>query len=352
METNQWKQTPLHLAVPRPDILEIIVRIKVSNPRHMLDEQGLHPIDLALRLSARNCDKYDSWETCHACFCTESLDLLLSSEEYLGDWLRTGSYHIQSLMMASNASRVRVIDELKYRRDQLRNLAKSLLMSPEIDRWRLNGSHVLDLHTGHVVDLLQDRGYEVPTAMRTAIGSGRYYKSIYHLLAENSDDAIYLAPLFFHAGFQDIDVSDILGKTPLAMTLSSNTYRNDQSLRYARWLVEHGADVQSNICQSVIKMRYVVGHPSWTVAHAVFGNLRSFYIRTLRPLDSEFLRHASLIRRFDDCRCSCVPDGCTPVSLLFQKFVKIQNRFDDWRAHNMVHWLKVQSIDLTGHSAL
>lgn len=343
LETNVLGQTPLHLATNNPEIFMILLHASEARTLNLRDNMNCHVIDYVVRVSGRWCRNGSDWTACSGCTCTDALNALLSIDGCFDAWLEHDFEEwFYNLTWTSHSSRVRLLLELKHRREQLKALARSFLCDEKIQKFKLTEEDVLDHHADDVVDSLEMSGVEVPASLQVGIFrtdfSESYYESLYHLMADNhmmannrmmadiSAESYLMAGLIHELGFRDLDEPDCMGCTPLLKAI----LRHNPSPSFVLWLVEHGADLTiklSTVDADVRRCKHGrYRNPDLTAAHMVFC---SEYFGK-HPLDNHrkgsehekeafasLIMSVSPIQSLDHCECYCTEDGCSPASLLF-----------------------------------
>ena len=339
-EVSPWGLLPLHLAVERPDVLEIILHATPSPWESMSQYDKLELIYLALRWSGRQCRNGSAWSRCSHCHCTDSIELLVSSDGCRTFWLTNETFVITGLLYASHASRLRVIGVVKSRRDQLKSQALGLFTPWEIDQFQLHSGKILDFYAPQVVQRLEEHGCKVPD-LRFDRGSTSI--SVYHALTCTTWGlgGTRLADLFLTCGFLDIDPLLDNVVTPLACAL-----RHSRPFDYPQWLISHGASLER--CLHNPSM-YHKGR-GWTGAHSLFT--RPDLVNqddVCSESHSYILRDSALVARYDQCQCPCSAQGCSPASFLIRSLF-IKYPCYGGRPTRIVEWLKRHTIDFTGYS--
>ncbi|KAJ0120587.1 hypothetical protein J7T55_015316 [Diaporthe amygdali] len=194
---------------------------------------------------------------------------------------------------ADDMAKELVVDDLKHRRDELKELARAHLKPADIDRLELGSPETLDEHMGEV------------------------FPSVYHSLCHS--DSVSLLNLFYSKGFHAIDVFDEDGYTPLAKALG-NTAIN--------WLIQHGASLKVQIPKRPF---------GYTTAHYFFSRIWTYtledYDETLAVLESienfEFDTQDT-----DTCRCACSSNGCHPYTAM------VREVFQAWGPSDLTYYVR------------
>lgn len=175
----------------------------------------------------------------------------------------------------------------------MQSLAEIHLSSEELASLHLKSDTLLDYHAGRAYDLLQGSGLTLPDWVAEWAGwAGWAGWLVYASIEDNCE----MADLLWHGGFKDVDEADIQGSTSLMFCAS---------LKFADWLISHGADIH----------RRVWGIPA---LHLMAGKLVLNY-KFLTNLDKTSLRIINLFiqdKSPDACDCLCSLAGCFAITHL------------------------------------
>ncbi|KAH7317156.1 hypothetical protein B0I35DRAFT_434656 [Stachybotrys elegans] len=327
-EVNSFGQTPLHLAVGDPLILQKL--LSVASDTVLNKRSGMfHVIDYALRSGSTS--GQDS-QGCSGRFCSEALGCLLARDGCLDAWLETsdvdesyigGLVPLESVAKACECSRLRILTEIIEIRSQLKQYGRRYLSGTDLRRFNLHESTILDYYAFDVLESLKNAGVTVPSTLHTGITRR---ESLYHRCADEG-----MAQQIYDMGFRDLDLPDEFGMTPLLRGLSHSFLQG--SSNYLLWLLSHGANptqrlkqvelTQANKTTDLIRSLSRL-NPSLSAAHLVAQSLRHgdiSHIRNASSGASSLLRQVSRTMAqpvSDGCQCLCSGNGCTPAFLWAQ----------------------------------
>lgn len=218
--------------------------------------------------------------------------------------------------------RKRIIDYIAESRKKLGELARSKLPRSEWGKLGCDGDVVVDQTAASIVKRLQQLGVAITRRML----SGRY-KTVYHMRYLDSATAEFL----YEAGFQDFDVEDEHGCTPLLLCCTGMLHKEslDSGDPLPSWYLEHGVSLHTPV--SIGKTTHL---------HLLARRYR-YYLRRYHPSNENFPRLAETFRHLaslvnltspDDCRCLCSSLGCLPSTILLkaQSIRKNNTKPLDW----------------------
>ncbi|CCF42368.1 hypothetical protein CH063_12391 [Colletotrichum higginsianum] len=276
---------------------------------------------LALYRSGDICTSPITVECLDTCPCADSVKLLLEVDSDCVRRAVTDSiifiiFWLPGLARASWRARDLTIETLRDRRQQLKELAVAWLKPHDIDRLALREPQVLDYYTGEVVEALAAVGVKVPPQLMTEANSDDFFwklvpGSMYHYIGHASTivDTVPLAEALYSKGFQDIDVPNDDGLTPLCI---------QNNVEHSTWLVEHGASLEKPI-SGIVDIGSIA-------AHYVFSDLRYSF----EPRKNPRRELAELARRLtnyetglDECICGCSSDGCHPYTKMWKTVLEL-----------------------------
>ncbi len=256
----------------------------------------------AARLSRSRCRVKNSNRKCKRCRCSECVILLLKADCAVPN---PTSYWSQG---ASRRAMLRYANHLKDRRQRLKKIALDILPDMEIDRLGLRSECVLDTTATQLVQLLERRGVELPSALTIRKPNewvGKEAWSVYDTIDDPS-----VADIFFRVGFRDTNV----GTRPHRLT----------SVSYLKWLSDHGYDHLFRQIQSDGP-----GKALYT-AHRTFWSIGPQLLHPCGPSeDNPGLQDwicglfSAVLRAdlTDGCRCGCSPEGCSPLKMMLKSLV-------------------------------
>ena len=234
-----------------------------------------------------------------------STKLLLQSGCKLGiqDIARCKSRRVRSLL----------IQELAARRERLWKLAQLYLSSDAISQFGHYNHTILDLQTSRVYAALIAQGRPMDPSLKPS--NINLDRSVYHFpcLPVDAMEEMY------QLGFQEVDVSDFRGITPL---MESCVWV--QNVERSVWMLSKGANPHQKL-----------PHSDATVAHFQTAKIVAEIIRCLSMPAKQLqdLKHWKklllqngdkvFLHPFarDGCDCACCPNGCTSLSVALRQIV-------------------------------
>jgi hypothetical protein len=317
------------------------------------DQSQILLLEVALRWSGKVCMSSNLEYCSHECTCAEAVKKVLEAETSRPLQLRRHEHWVLAMLSASMKARDLVIDDLSSRRQELKELGLLHLSSKQIDRMDLRKPKVLDYYTSEVLEALKAVRIAVPlrldTEMKALKRSGGfawcfmgYYTreigmtgplssqpaSVFHILgaSPNTGDngaVRALANSLYSKGFNDIDVPDCAGVTPL----TAKSVRGDSmqifmpwnwSTSIESWLIEHGANLEIQVPERVA---------GYTATHHIFklmgyrGRLGS-ESSSFQLVHSRWESKGGITHTLDTCRCKCSIGGCNPFTILWNMLLQ------------------------------
>lgn len=310
-EADAFGFSSLYHLIGWPEGLKVVLSRYGKSILHSHDKGVVaSALECALQWSAAICSASWGSKCLDTCPCGESVRVLLQNDsECLARTLRRESWYY-AIRGASARAREMVIDELAERRQELKTLGLRHLKPTEIDCFGLLGNNVLDRHTGDVLKALDDKGICVHPSLCTEVfeEESRTSGSTYHhdWIGFDMRDAIPNA--FYSRGFTEVNVSNSQGLVPLASV--------ENALDYREWLVEHGANLTTQIPGSpagftTAHMLFCPPYPkgSWSSPPSLEYNSGFF-----KSLGTRVSKSASR----DACKCGCLRDGCHPYAVMWR----------------------------------
>ncbi|TRX95690.1 hypothetical protein FHL15_003244 [Xylaria flabelliformis] len=285
-EVNQFKHTPLHLALLHPPCLRRILEAGGSLLSENADFSGATPLECAI-----------AWR-----YRASARILLASGSRITSKCLFfNDQYCIDDLLTA-----------LKQRRNELKVLALENMTKAEAESFGLHENKVLDGNASKVQELLIKRGICIPPQLYVGRGSSMPYP-IYRLYCPRRI-RIFIFDKLWALGFRDVDSCDSTGCPPFL----SGLHREIESVR---WLIEHGADYWTPFSE---KSRGAFVTASVTPAHfclSIIGR-QSYHDAENIDADNEtrqwVVEKLVQVRVRDACSsCFCFVGGCTPFKAFF-----------------------------------
>lgn len=360
-DTDESGCKMLHYLLGWPEGFRSVVE-QCGNSALQLDDQGqILLIEIALRWSGRICISSNLEYCSHECACSEAVKLVLEAERSHPLQLTRHEHWVLAMLSASMKARDLVIDDLKCRRQELKELGLLHLSSKQIDRMDLRKPKVLDYYTGEVLEALKAVRIPVPSRLETELkalgrsGGSLFYimgppsrelgmagplssraASVFHILgaSPNTGDTPSvraLADSLYSKGFHDIDVPDCAGVTPLTGKSLKGCFSQDfiqwnWGTSIESWLIEHGASLDTQVPQHVAGytathhlFRWIGFQSGFTKQSSPFQLVHSFW-----ESEGGFTQQS-----LDACRCKCSIGGCNPYNTLWKML--LQRFHADWR---------------------
>ncbi|KAI0864842.1 hypothetical protein F4860DRAFT_510599 [Xylaria cubensis] len=281
-ELNQFKHTPLHLAINHPRCLHLILEAGGSMMLEKHDFSGRTPLESALKLgyvtSAQILLASGSRITRH---CIEGMD-----ESCIDDLLAA----------------------LKQRRNELKALAIENLNKSEAESFGLHENKVLDCNACEVQELLLRKGICVPPHLSEDRDGQLDWHPVYTLFIRQ-DRKLQIFDKLWALGFRDVDSYGLDGWPPLLF--------HCYSTKAMQWLIERGADYWTPLREKNNRTKLIA--TPITQAHFCLSGIgeKLFWRGTNEKLKwvSEKLIQ---VRVSDTCfSCPCFVGGCTPFKAFF-----------------------------------
>ncbi|EXA33994.1 hypothetical protein FOVG_14858 [Fusarium oxysporum f. sp. pisi HDV247] len=315
-EVSHYGETPLHIAIYRPDILKALA--KKANPEIwiQMNNDFATVLNLAIQLSHEICNSGDILDK-SCCPCTLPLRIILAAgcpiiphrDFRQGFYLNTleGPF-----FEASPHCKILLAKELRNRRRQLRDLARTNLSITELSNFTTL-EEVPDVDAIEMDRLLRQKGIfglgplstfaDKDLSRRPWRELGYYSRSIFFDLKTPED-----ADLFVDSGFKmictDQDHDSSLDRALLDRT---SPWMHFISLDYAIWLFDHQAPLWK------WSYRFTSPMPSVFVLADILG-MQDYKCPGQDKTSNRaehFLSESDLV---DKCSCLCSPDGCTPFT--------------------------------------
>lgn len=346
-----------------PEGLCVVVEQSGNSVLQLDNQRPILRLECALKWSGRICMSSNLEYCSHECTCAEAVKQILEAERNDSMLLRRHEHWVLAMLSASFKARGLFIDDLKRRRQELKELGLLHLSPKQIDRMDLRESKVLDCYTGEVLEALDAVGISVPPRLQTemkVLGESTEATFFYHILGYDTHDlgtegplsskaasvyhllgaspntgdttvALSLASLLYSKGFRDIDVPDCDDVTPLAGKFLLGMVPRDfihwnWGTSIESWLIEHGASLETQIRHRVT---------GYTTTHHLFRWIgwQSGFTRESNPFQ---LIHSSWESRsgfgqetLDTCSCKCSIGGCNPYNTMWKTL--LQRFHTGWR---------------------
>lgn len=327
-ERNLFGHTPLHLAADKPACLQHLVKgagaALLNQTDHPDGDFEMTPLETAVFISGSRCREGNlSHRKCLQCDCADCITILLEADCAVP--VPTKLQHI--LRYASEQGKLRYAHGMRDRRDRLKRYALDTLPTTELERLGLMSERVLDSAAPRVIQLLKDRGSDIPEALAVERNGPSL---VYQRLRVPSD-----AEVFFSVGFQDTDSWFDADAAEL-----KNVPNLEQDLAYLHWLGTHGASTLELKSFDSKTRIFVANYTFWRIGEDldhwsrswIFNNVRfPFFSHSSSTDDSETPPLGDRIAWIheinarvlpaeiaDNCSCKCSPGGCTPLTSLLK----------------------------------
>lgn len=336
-EVNYYGQTPIHLAVDQPAMLELLIPVIDKELINQSDRFGHTAIELAMALSMTKCSARNPWSRCKKCQCARAVTMLLKADCGLSRGVSTGEgYHdiYEFFRMASLRCKKKYVHHLKDRRRRLAE--KGRLYTPDLLN-HLTCDNVLDAEAGLIARRLDSIGVQLDPSLAVlrikGSQAGPYdlhlseldphiELSVFHY-AQDEDTATF----FYNQGFQIPPIEELYIHDWFSQTIFLGLY----NFTYLRWLIRHASS--GPLLTSCITKSSRLGDgstpaPGTTIAHLLMYQIFApkFGSMTLREYGTtEIIEFRNLVSEVlwqgncrDNCRCACTKEGCSPLTVLFK----------------------------------
>ncbi|KAF5621516.1 uncharacterized protein FTJAE_11237 [Fusarium tjaetaba] len=311
-ELSVYRETPLHIAIHRPEILKTLT--KKVNPEVWIppDGYGATVLNYAMRASREICNPGKALDD-SCCPCTLPLRIILASGCPIIPHRDFHPGYRGYFFEASPHCKTLLAKELRIRRQQLRDLALNKLSITELRNFTTL-DEVPDLEAIGMDRLLRQKGILGLGPLSTFVNGYlpqrqgqdvRYYsRSIFFDLRTPED-----ADLFLDSGFKIIS-TDQDYTSSLDRTLHNQDWAWIRyiSLEYAIWLFQHQAPLWK------WHYRFTSPMPSVFVLADILG-IEDYKCAGQDNISNRAEHHLFESVLIDKCYCLCSPDGCTPFTL-------------------------------------
>lgn len=225
-QTNQWGQTPLHLAVGWP--LGMKKLLDYGADVDSRDDLGMKPLEYAIRLGFAEAVHFLMKARCNLEE-LNNIDALSFANQELNYpyWRRFNKMRKNRRIVLQT-----VVTSLAERRRGLQSRLATLLPMKIIDACWTQNDRILDEHAPYVEELLRSHSLLLP-GESSLVTMPTVYDVVYL--------TVELAEMLWQAGFRDIDVPDRDGRTPImrcGLKWSGNLKRITE---ITTWLIKRGA---------------------------------------------------------------------------------------------------------------
>ncbi|KAF5649353.1 hypothetical protein F52700_626 [Fusarium sp. NRRL 52700] len=314
-EKSYYGETPLHIAIYRPDILKALVKKASPDLWIPISNDGATVLNLALRVSRNICELEKGLdESC--CPCTLPLRVILAAGCPIIPYRDFGCCHSffpkEGFFEASPHCKTLLTNELRSRRLQLLDLARDKLSITEISNFTPL-EKVPDSDAIEIDRLLRQKGMlslgplstfvEEDLARQCGSGVGYYCSPIFFYL-ESPEDANVFVDADFKMACTGQDHGSSLGE---ALFDREDRFSRSISLEYAIWLFDHRAPLW------IWSYRFLSPMPSIFVLADILG-LQGYKCPSQDKTNDRAEHYLSESLLIDKCSCLCSPDGCTPFT--------------------------------------
>ncbi|KAF2453668.1 hypothetical protein BDY21DRAFT_123690 [Lineolata rhizophorae] len=240
----------------------------------------------------------------------ESLEILLSADFPLTtNGSAVWDLLSHALSYASPEIRLCVVNSLKDRRNRLTDLALRELTAEEQAEVGLPIERTLDANAFGVYNTLRKKGVKVPDALYPSRMSSVYDMDLQCCNVE-------LLDMLFEAGFQDVEVMNTFGETPVTFCFTNlgDIYFGRGWTKLVRKFLDKMSNLAFNFPFSYPNMLfYLASLEPWMRRR----RLHPWYEDDRSELQGLVQDSASLCDPLepDTCLCFCSSNGCTPVHM-------------------------------------
>ena len=199
-----------------------------------------------------------------------------------------------------------IIQALVDRRKRLQLLAEAHLSVDELSELKMRPDVLIDLQTQQVIQILRAKNIDLSGVIEP------YPWSVYEALGHNYT----IADRLWEAGFRDVDVLCVRGRTLLMTKRCETDLYFKYILEEAVWLLGKGAQPY-RLCENTPALHFV--------GFAVGVNMPSFPVKDwvlhllMLPIDSKrLLRRLLLDNTSDACCCACSTGGCRGITIFLR----------------------------------
>ncbi|KAK8044797.1 hypothetical protein PG993_004821 [Apiospora rasikravindrae] len=236
-ERNVFGQTPLHLAVGKPECLSLLVKAAAGSSEILdsINDAGVTPLEVALTISKDTCRSRFQGRKCSRCGCAQGVCILLNAGCAVfppRKWV---------MERTSNRALRRFARHMGYRRSRLKELSMAYLSIFENERFSIYSDRTPDHQANQLVEILEKHDISVPGILKLNAGkahtasNSKSYNSVYAELQRP-----WQAELFWELGFRDLNSASPGRNVPPLSHMWK--FASPQDLDYVYWLLEHGAD--------------------------------------------------------------------------------------------------------------
>lgn len=327
LERNLFGQTPIHLAISRPSCLRLLLKDIGISAVDQPDFSGFTPLEYA----AMSCRE----------LCEASVVMILESD------CRVPNQFSPILSNLCKVCKAEFLKHMKNRRERLKRFALERLPGADAAVLGLHQAAVLDSKASLVIQILEKRGFEIPSALRVNVCLANREGRLDALNVENDlyqpVSMFHQSPLnalygcnfeaLYQLGFRDFEEPTSLEISPMCSWITRPLYvprPKDHIWELNRieaciWLIKHGANLWDPISEDA---------PT-TTAHYLYGSLHlaeeTIYRADPATVSSQFLTSVLAAHDVrDNCHCRCSPGGCTPFIWFLRSNTDLKYVYTDY----------------------
>lgn len=303
-ETNCFGQTPLHLSVISPQCLDVLLKFNCD-------------------INASDCNGNPAIYYAMALRMTRSVEKLLVADCEIPT---------SCLQLPFDAAFTRnVIQALKQRRDQMKNIGLFHLPTSQARDFGLLQDSTLDYHFFQVHEHLQELRVTIPRAIapsERAHPVDPVYSAICTPSYLRGVSLVRKLDLLWEAGFRDLDAVVAWRHRLPILHLVSSSFGTQNVLRWLPsilWLMQHGADIYTTI-------EHPPREAGLTAAHLIMAAVPTWWQFLREPSELEIVRQIFKTCHAEDpedsCLCFCSGKGCTPFTCFAKRLCLVGPVFD------------------------
>ena len=230
------------------------------------------------------------------------------------------------------ATTISILHSLTASRQRLMDLAKQYMSVSELKRcgWSnpFKDALVSDAVATTLATSIREKKTDVPPALWPSTR-----QSVYHdeWMTATAAEALFLA------GFNQVDLPDEVGRTPLLVNAHFDGYNILERCACLYWFLHHGAEhvvfphlngkSVAHVIAANLGRSWYPNHPEHNIWTHFNKNMRKKAKACLPALLDRILSLSASSQR-DNCQCFCSHSGCLPVHALLNH---MKNRFFEWR---------------------
>ncbi|KAK8875174.1 hypothetical protein PGQ11_005688 [Apiospora arundinis] len=333
-EENIIKQTPLHFAANKPQMLSVLLPAADIPTLNMKDITGLTPLEQIWKKCQVLCGKHSGNYVCGpSCHCLQGSDLILEAALKIPQCVLLSNMLALFSYAPDNHCKDKALnDYAKYIRecsDYLRVETTQVLMELGV---KPSTMELTPLPGGYETMLLATIK-DFDDGNPSLINRWKVFHSLYHWV----DSEIKMAEALFQQGFTQVDAFVDGGLTPLAAT---------RDCHYAQWLVDHGAYPNRRLYRlsesagadtriGVVSSHYAAFWLGYKKGH-------SSKLFEIFPSYFQCLLSTAIT---DQCYCACSDTGCTQFVYFLKGVWRFNRNWDCDRHGRCMAWIGTRISD-------